>query len=72
VIPADWNIGPPPHRDLVEVFEDGQVLRVRAIWGSDGVLPHWESEDGDTLYDPSAFRFWRHIETGAAHDHTEA
>ena len=55
-----WQHGKPPHRELVEVLHNGRVIRVRAIWGCDGTLPHWESEDEDTLWHHSAFHEWRY------------
>lgn len=54
----EWQYGKPPNETLVEV--DGP-LRVRAIWGRDGLLPHWESENRTTLWGPNAFTRWRHL-----------
>jgi hypothetical protein len=54
-----WQSGKPPNEQLVEVEDDGRVIRVRAIWGRDGTRPHWESEDRDTLWEPFAFKRWR-------------
>ena len=58
---SDWQNGRPPSGRIVEVDKEGQIVRVRAIWGRDGLRPHWESEDGDTLYSPSAFSRWREV-----------
>jgi hypothetical protein len=57
----EWNYGKPPSDQIVEVEYKGAVIRVRAIWGRDGTLPHWESEDRDTLWSVSAFYRWRAI-----------
>lgn len=54
-----WQAGKPPHRQLVKVKDGRKVIRVRAIWGSDGTRPHWESEDRNTFWEPSAFSMWR-------------
>jgi hypothetical protein len=57
-----WRSGKPPNEVVVEVKDrNGRALRARAIWGRDGVLPHWESEDRDTLWRPSEFRLWRPV-----------
>jgi hypothetical protein len=56
---SNWRTGKPPNEVVVEVMDGAEVIRVRAIWGRDGMLPHWESEDRDTLYRPSAFDKWR-------------
>lgn len=59
---TDWQNSKPPNEHVVEVEdEDGTILRVRAIWGRDGLLPHWESEDRDTLWHPSVFKRWREV-----------
>lgn len=58
----EWQMGKPPNEVVVEVEGDNTIIRVRAIWGHDGTLPHWESEDRDTLYAPSAFSRWRSVE----------
>lgn len=56
----DWQTGKPPNEKVVEVeADDAGIIRVRAIWGRDGTLPHWESEDGDSVWHPSAFSRWR-------------
>ncbi len=57
-----WQTGKPPNEQIVEVEDEGQIVRVRAVWGRDGLLPHWESEDRDTLWSPSAFDRWREVE----------
>ena len=54
-----WETSKPPDDTLVEVEYEGAIIRVRAVWGRDGMLPHWESEDQDTLWRPSAFTRWR-------------
>jgi hypothetical protein len=58
---GSWQTGKPPHGVLVEVMDTDGIHRVRAVWGSDGVLPHWESEDRDALWSPSAFGKWREV-----------
>lgn len=65
---TDWQTGKPPQGEVVEAEDDGQLVRVRAIYGDKdrGVLPHWESEDCDTLYAPSAFSRWRVIPSSAS------
>jgi hypothetical protein len=65
---AAWQTGKPPHQQVVEVEDDGRIIRVRAQWGRDGYLPHWESEDRDTLWRPSAFTRWRFPEGSIAKD----
>ena len=55
----EWQTGKPPNEQVVEVEDGKRIIRVRAIWGRDGTLPHWESEDRDTLWHPSAFSRWR-------------
>lgn len=57
---AQWQTGKPPNEQVVEVKNGPKVIRVRAIWGRDGVLPHWESEDGDKMWGASAFTRWRY------------
>lgn len=56
---SDWQTSKPPNEQLVEVEYNGQVIRVRAIWGRDGTRPHWEDEDKNRLWSPSAFNRWR-------------
>jgi hypothetical protein len=57
-----WERCKPPQGELVEARDnEGEIHRVRAVYGSDGVRPHWESEDGDTIWSPSAFPEWRRI-----------
>lgn len=61
-MPANqWQHTQPPHNTAVEVMHEGQIVEVRAIHGdpSKGILPHWESADGDTQYAPSMFSSWR-------------
>jgi uncharacterized membrane protein len=57
-----WQTGKPPNEVIVEVEhpETGKILLVRAMWGRDGYLPHWESQDRSTVWAPNAFRRWRH------------
>jgi hypothetical protein len=56
-----WETGRPPNGQLVYVEDIHGIIRVRAIYGDEryGVRPHWESEDRDTLWHPSAFSRWR-------------
>lgn len=54
-----WQTGAPPNEQVVEVEWNGFIIRVRSIYGRDGTLPHWESEDRDTLWTPNAFDRWR-------------
>jgi hypothetical protein len=54
-----WQSGRPPNREIVEVEWEGKIIRVQAIWGQDGVLPHWEAEDRSCLWEPAAFKNWR-------------
>jgi hypothetical protein len=56
----NWQKGKPPNEEVVEVLDRDRIIRARAVWGRDGVLPHWESEDGNNHWSPSAFIQWRH------------
>lgn len=59
---SKWQAGKPPNETLVEVeHKERGVIRARAIWGRDGTLPHWESEDRGILWSPNAFNRWRSI-----------
>lgn len=58
---TEWETGKPPNEQIVEVEDEGRIIRVRAMWGRDGMRPHWESEDRDTLWAPSAFTRWRPV-----------
>jgi hypothetical protein len=59
---SQWSSEKPPSETLVEVKDDERgIIRVRAIWGRDGTLPHWESEDRGILWSPNAFKRWRPI-----------
>jgi len=51
----------PPNERLVEVEYSGNTIKVRAIYGRDGVLPHWESEDGTKSWSPDFFTSWQYI-----------
>jgi hypothetical protein len=64
---SHWRTGKPPNEVVVEVMDGAEVIRVRAIWGRDGMLPHWESEDRDTLYRVSAFDKWRYPARDVSH-----
>lgn len=55
---TSWQTGKPPNERVVEVEYNGAVIRVRAIWGRDGILPHWESEDRNSVWPPNAFSRW--------------
>ena len=55
----DWQTSKPPNEQVVEVEDEGRIIRVRAIWGRDGYVPHWESEDRDTLWSVPTFTRWR-------------
>lgn len=57
-----WNTGRPPNVEWVTVicYNTGKEIKARAIYGSDGVRPHWEREDG-TLCEASAFKKWKPI-----------
>lgn len=57
-----WQTGQPPNEVLVEVPdpETKRIILVKAFYGRDGYLPHWQSEDGNTVWPPGAFRRWRH------------
>lgn len=61
---SNWQHGKPPNEQLVEVEHEREIIRVRAIWGRDGLLPHWESEDRGILWSPDAFHRWRVIGSG--------
>lgn len=56
-----WQTGQPPHDTLVEVDGLKGIYVAKAIHGSDGVRPHWASEDGSQLWPPDQFRKWREI-----------
>jgi hypothetical protein len=59
----DWETGQPPNEEIVEVLDDdGTVLEAAAFYGRDGYLPHWQSADGNTRWDPERFTKWRRIE----------
>lgn len=62
---SDWNEGPPPHDVWVEArwrCDSGFVVfEAKAIYGSDGVLPHWQMRDG-SVCGPAMFKLWRHID----------
>jgi hypothetical protein len=55
---SSWQTGPPPSGTLVEVELDGNIIKAKAVYGREGILPHWESEDG-TCRPVEAFRKWR-------------
>lgn len=59
----EWKSTLPPHDTLVEVETELGIIKVRAIWRDleKGILPHWESEDGNTLYHLYSFNRWREI-----------
>lgn len=59
--PRAWQTDNPPNEQVVEVEYGGKIIRVRAIWGRDGTLPHWEEENRNRLWHPSAFQRWRPI-----------
>jgi hypothetical protein len=52
---SNWNTTPPPDGKWVEV-KDGKLAK--AVWGRDGVLPHWELEDG-TCVSARYYNKWR-------------
>jgi hypothetical protein len=56
-----WRDGKPPNETIVEVEWEGEIVRVQAYYGRNGRLPHWESEDGDTMWITSAFNRWRPV-----------
>jgi hypothetical protein len=56
---AEWRYDKPPNETLVEAELNGGIIRVRAIWGRDGTLPHWESEDRSTVWSVQRFGRWR-------------
>lgn len=57
----DWTMGDnPPDYVLVEVLYGEEVHRAKAIWGRDGVRPHWELENGG-LCGTTTFHKWRPI-----------
>jgi hypothetical protein len=64
---AKWQAGKPPNEQLVEVEDDGVIICVMAIWGRDGVRPHWATEDRSILWGPAAFRRWRKPAGETAH-----
>jgi hypothetical protein len=55
---SSWQTSSPPSGTLVEVELDGNIIKAKAIYGREGILPHWESEDG-TCRPVEAFRKWR-------------
>ena len=57
---SDWETGKPPNEELVEVEVNGSSIEAMAIYGRDGVLPHWETQHGKWPADK--FRRWRRIE----------
>ena len=61
-----WNTGKPPNDQVIEVEYEGGIIRVRAIWGRDGTLPHWASENRQTLWHSSAFTRWRPVNLESA------
>jgi len=58
---AKWETGKPPNEEVVEVKRGRQIIRVRAMWGRDGSLPHWEAEDRSVLWSPNTFTRWRRV-----------
>lgn len=61
VLTKEWQTIKPPNEKIVEVEYDNRIIRVKAIWGRDGIRAHWESEDGDLHWSVSAFTRWREI-----------
>ena len=57
---GDWKATAPPNEVWVEVKDGKEVRVVRALWGRDGRLPHWEDPNGG-VYGHKTFRLWRTI-----------
>lgn len=55
----EWQYGKPPNEQVVEVEYGRKIIKVKAIWGRDGTLPHWEAVDGVRLWSPNMFKRWR-------------
>jgi len=51
----------PPNEKLVEVENGNEIIRVMAFYGRDGYRPHWQTKDGSTQWDVTAFNRWREI-----------
>lgn len=58
----EWRKTSPPNEVWVHVIcpDTGNEIKARAIYGRDGVRPHWETEGG-TLHEVSVFSKWRPI-----------
>lgn len=57
-----WQYGPPPNEQLVEVEYRGEIIEVMAYYGRYGYLPHWRNKSGTRTWDVQAFHRWRHID----------
>lgn len=61
---SEWRYDKPPNEEVVIVEYKGKLIKVLAIWGRDGTLPHWESEGRNSHWHPSAFSRWRLLKEG--------
>lgn len=59
---SEWNYTAPPNEVVVEVESDGKIIQVMAVYGRDGVLPHWSTKDGDKVWGHRQFDRWRSID----------
>ena len=53
-----WRCSQPPNEEFVEVECDGKIIGAMAVYGRDGMRPHWRSGDG-TSWDHNRFVKWR-------------
>lgn len=56
---SKWRNDQPPNETTVEARHRSSILQVQAVYGRDGLRPHWRSVDGDTLYAVDYFEAWR-------------
>jgi len=55
-----WIDDAPPNEKWVEVLDGQEILIAKAIYGRDGMLPHWKTKDGYHCA-PDRFCKWREI-----------
>ena len=55
-----WRTDKPPNETWVNVKRGDTTIEAKAIFGRDGMLPHWKLRDG-SLMSPWVFPFWQEI-----------
>ena len=60
----EWiNDRKPPNETWVEVMRgNGEILEAMAVYGRDGMRPHWRTREGHAC-DPSQFNRWRLLDS---------